>query len=176
VTGGCLPTMIWQEFMTRAIRRMDLPVRDFPEPPPPPKAQVPDVEGRQVGDAQAILRRAQFRLQATSVSSHEPAGTVLRQTPTAGTSLELGAAVVVSVSDGLGPPPGIPDLVGMTEQEASNALAEAGLLGRAQDIPVSNPDLVGRVVSQSPPAGTPISQAGEIIVRIGASRSEPGPP
>ena len=176
VTGGCLPTMIWSDFMTRALRRLDLPVRDFPKPPPPPKAQVPRVVDLTVTQAQDIIEDAQFQLQARSVSSHETAGKVLRQFPKPGKSLELGAAVVVDVSDGRGPAPGIPNLVGMTEEAASQALADAGLLGRAQDVAVEDPRLVGRVVSQSPPAGTPIDRAGDIVVRIGAQTSKDNRP
>ena len=172
VTGGCLPTMIWANFMRAAIDELDLPVAPFPDPPPLPKAEVPNVVGRDAVAARDILEAAQFRIQARTVTSHEPAGTVLAQSPKAGVSLEQGAAVVVSVSDGQGRPPGVPDLVGLTEQEASNVLAEAGLLGRAQDVIVNDPALYGRVVSQSPPPGTPVDAAGEISVRIGAPPQE----
>ena len=172
VTGGCLPTMIWSKFMRTAIRELDLPVKTFPDPPPLSKAQVPDVVGRPVDEAERILRQAEFQIQARSVTSHEPGGTVLRQNPAGGKSLEVGAAVVVTVSDGRGAPPGMPNLVGMTEQEASNTLAAAGLLGTAQDVPVSNPDLYGVVVSQDPPPGTPLDQVGDIFVEIGAAPSE----
>ncbi len=166
VTGGCLPTMIWAKFMTRAIDRLDLSVREFPEPPPPPRAEVPNVVGRTVNEAQQILRGAQFRIQAKSVASFEPAGTVLAQRPKPGKALEMGAAVVVTVSDG-SQPRTVPDLIGMTEQQASDALAAAGLLGHARDVEVNDRRLAGRVVSQDPPGGTPVDEADDIVVRIG---------
>ena len=167
VTGGCLPTMIWSKFMRSAVRELDLKVEDFPDPPPLPKAEVPDVVGRSLAEAERILNEAEFQIQARTVTSYEDAGTVLRQSPRAGRSLEVGAAVVLQVSDGQGRPPGMPNLIGMTEQDASNALAAAGLLGRAQDLVVSDPSLYGRVVSQDPPPGTPLEQVGEIVVQIG---------
>ena len=172
VTGGCLPTMIWANFMRAAVDELDLPVAQFPNPPPLPKAEVPDVVGRDALAARDILEAAQFRIQSRTASSYEPAGTVLAQFPKAGKLLETGAAVIVQISDGQARPPGVPDLVGLTEQEASNVLADAGLLGRAQDIVVNDPSLYGRVVSQTPPPGTPIDQAGEISVRIGAPPQE----
>ena len=168
VTGGCLPTMIWSDFMRKAMDELDLPVAQFPEPPPLPKAEVPDVVGRTAEEARDIVEAAEFQIQAKTKSSYEPAGTVLAQSPKAGSLLETGAAVVVTVSDGQGQAPGVPNLVGLTEQEASNVLAAAGLLGRAQDVVVRNPAWYGRVVSQSPPPGTPIDEAGDISVRIGA--------
>ena len=168
VTGGCLPTMIWAEFMRKAMDELDLPVAEFPDPPPLPKAEVPDVVGSTAEVARDVLDAAEFQIQAKTKSSYEPAGTVLAQSPKPGSLLETGAAVVVTISDGQGQAPGLPDLVGLTEQEASNLLASAGLLGRAQDIIVRDPAWYGRVVSQSPPPGTPIEQVGEISVRIGA--------
>ena len=176
VTGGCLPTMIWSKFMRSAATRLELKRLDFPEPPPLAKSEVPDVVRRDVRDAQRVLETAQFRIQVRSVTSSEPAGTVLRQRPRSGRVLELGAAVVVLVSDGRAPPPGMPDLSGLTEQEASNALAAAGLLGRAQDVPVRNPRLYGRVVSQSPAPGTPVDESTSITVGIGAPQGRRTPP
>jgi membrane peptidoglycan carboxypeptidase len=172
VTGGCLPTMIWSRFMRAAMDSLDLKVQQFPKPPPLPEAEVPDVVGRQVTQANSILRDAQFRARQRTVVSHQPAGTVLRQRPRAGDLAELGSAVVLSVSDGTGPEPVLPQLVGMTEQDASNALAALGLLGRANDVIVNDPSYYGRVVRQDPPAGTPLSEVGEVLVDIGAPPPE----
>jgi len=170
VTGGCLPTMIWAKFMRNALD--GVPVRQFPEPPPLPKAQVPDVVGRDVADAEELLRQSEFVTQIRQVSSHERAGTVVRQKPAAGRSLPVGSAVVVEVSDGRGPPPGVPSLIGLTEVQAGRALAAAGLLGRARDVPVDDPNDYGRVVAQTPAPGTPVSLAGDIVVEIGAPPPE----
>ena len=168
VTGGCLPTMIWAKFMRGAVDRLDLPRRGFPTPPPLAKAEVPDVVRRHVRDAQSILETAQFRIQTKTTASSEPAGTVVRQRPRPGSMLELGAAVIVTVSDGQAPAPGMPDLMGLTEQEASNTLARAGLLGRAQDVAVRDESLYGRVVSQSPGPGSAVDESTAITVGIGA--------
>ena len=176
VTGGCLPTMIWGDFMRAAMEELDLPVRRFPTPPPLAKAEIPDVVGRQVAAANDILLDAQFRARQRSASSHEPAGTVIAQRPRAGAVIEVGSAVILLVSDGTGPAPALPSLIGMTEQEASNALAAVGLLGRAVDVPVSDPAYYGRVVRQTPAAGTPLDQVGEVSVEIGAPPQDGGQP
>ncbi|MPZ71725.1 MAG: PASTA domain-containing protein [Nitriliruptorales bacterium] len=169
VTGGCLPTMIWSRFMRAAVEKLDLPPRGFPTPPPLPKAEVPDVLGRTLSVATRSLRRAEFQVQAREVRSHRPAGTVLRQRPRAGSIIEVGSAVVLRVSDGQGPPP-MPDLIGMTEQQASNALGALGLVGRSIEVGVKRPDNYGRVVSQTPRPGTPLDQVGDIVVGFGAPR------
>lgn len=178
VTGGCLPTMIWAKYMRAAMKELGLPVRDFPAPPPLPKGEVPDVVGHTVETATSILKEAQFQVDVRQVTSFEPLGTVLRQRPAGGSIIQLGTAVILFVSDGQGTPPGFPNLIGMTEDEASSTLAGLGLLGRAVDVGVEDPTLYGRVVKQAPPAGTPIEQVGEIIVSIGApiSQVEPSPP
>jgi membrane peptidoglycan carboxypeptidase len=167
VTGGCLPTMIWSQFMRDAVKRLDLPPREFPKPPPLPKAEVPSIVQRDVRDAKRILQTAQFRIQVRNVTSAEPAGTVLRQRPRGGSMFPMGAAVVAVVSDGRAPSPGMPDLRGLTEAQASGTLAAAGLLGRAEDAVTRDPALEGRVVSQSPPPGTPVSPSTPITVGIG---------
>ena len=174
VTGGCLPTMIWSKFMRAAVKRLDLPVEDFAEPPPLAKAQIPNVVGRQVDVANTILLDAQFRARQTPTTSHEPAGTVVGQRPRAGAVVEVGSAVILQVSDGKGPVPTLPDVTGMTEQEASNALAAAGVLGRAVDVPVNDPGYYGRVVRQTPAGGTPLDQVGEVTVEIGAPPQDAG--
>jgi penicillin-binding protein 1A len=178
VTGGCLPTMIWAKFMRAAMKELDLPVRDFPEPPPLPKGEVPDVVGHTLATARDILEDAKFQVDVEEVTSFEPYGTVLRQRPKGGSIVELGTAVILFVSNGQGLPPGFPDLIGMTEEEASDTLAGLGLLGRAVDVGVDDPSLYGRVVEQRPAPGTPIAEVGEIVVGIGAppSQVEPSPP
>ena len=176
VTGGCLPTMIWSKFMRLAVDQLNLPVRGFPTPPPLPKGEVPNVVGRPLDVATQVIQEAQFQVQARSVSSHEPAGTVVRQRPRGRSIVELGTAVILFVSDGRGEPPGMPNLIGMTEQEASSVLGSLGLVGKAVDVAVDDPSKYGRVVEQRPAPGTPIDQVGDIVVSIGAARSEQPPP
>jgi membrane peptidoglycan carboxypeptidase len=118
VTGGCLPTMLWQRFMTEAIAELGLPVEDFPAPPPPPEAPVPSVVGMHVDEATQTLMDAGFLVEVTDVPGDAEAGTVVGQNPGDGAEVLLGSTVGVSVSDGLGiveqpePPPqdGGPDV------------------------------------------------------------------
>ncbi len=111
VTGGCLPTMLWQRFMTEATAELGLPVEDFPAPPPPPAAPVPSVVGMHVDQATQILTDAGFLVGVTTVPGDAGAGTVVAQNPGEGGEVVLGSTIQLSVSDGLGileelePPP-----------------------------------------------------------------------
>lgn len=109
VTGGCLPTMIWQRFMKRAVNALMLPVEQFAPPPPLPTALVPDVVGKPVEEAKALLREVGFYPDVRTVSSYQPAGTVIASDPTAGAQTELGGPVRLVVSDGTGQPPASPE-------------------------------------------------------------------
>jgi membrane peptidoglycan carboxypeptidase len=111
VTGGCLPTMLWQRFMTEATAELGLPIEDFPEPPPPPTMPVPSVVGMHIDQAEQTLMDAGFLVEASEVPGDPEAGTVVGQDPGEGQEVELGSTVRLSVSDGLGiveepePPP-----------------------------------------------------------------------
>ncbi|MGH8887270.1 MAG: penicillin-binding protein [Egibacteraceae bacterium] len=108
VTGGCLPTMIWQRFMKDAIGALGLPVEQFAQPPPLPTAPVPSVVGKPVEEAKALLREVGFFPDVRTVPGFEPAGTVIAQDPAGDANAELGRAVGLTVSDGTSPPPESP--------------------------------------------------------------------
>ena len=165
VTGGCLPTMIWAKFMRAATK--DLKVRDFPNPPPIERATVPLVVGDTVETGRGRIDAARFTVITKTVKDGRPAGTVVRQDPKAGAFQDVGAEVVLYVSDGTGPPPTVPRLVGLTREEADSLLRELGLAAEAFEVKVRKPSLVGRVVAQFPSAGSPLDEDTTMRVHIG---------
>jgi membrane peptidoglycan carboxypeptidase len=100
VTGGCLPTILWQRFMTRAMDILELPVEDFPPPPPPPMREVPSVLGMDEATATQTLTDAMFVPQVEEVADAAPAGTVVGQSPGPGEAVPEASTVVISVSNG----------------------------------------------------------------------------
>jgi membrane peptidoglycan carboxypeptidase len=102
VTGGCLPTILWQRFMTAAVSELGLEAKDFPAPPPPPARAVPDVTGMAQDDAVQTLMESGFLTEAVSVPGDQQAGTVVGQDPGAGVELTEGGTVRLDVSDGMG--------------------------------------------------------------------------
>jgi membrane peptidoglycan carboxypeptidase len=92
---------------------------------------VPDVVGMSVDAATSALESAGFTVTVgDSVASDEASGTVARTNPSANTSAQEGSTVTISPSSGDsdssdGIP--MPDIVGMSYDEAVDALSEAGL-------------------------------------------------
>ena len=103
VFGGSLPAMIWAKFMRYAEK--NLPVIGFPAPPSSRSLPVPNVVGQTAADAQKTLEAAGFSVKVTIVKSPKPSGTVLTETPKAGTTLEAGTLITLTVSGNPAPAP-----------------------------------------------------------------------
>ena len=153
VTGGCLPTMMWSDFMRVAIAELDLPERDFSAPSPLPTTTVPDVVGRSLDRATATLERLGFSVEVTEVAHWRDAGRVVASAPASGTAAPRGSVVTLEVSDGTAAVPTVPDVVGRGVADAERLLADAGLGIGVATVPVANAELYEVVVAQSPVAG-----------------------
>lgn len=110
MTGGSKPAMVWQQFMSRALE--GVAPQGFPEGPvladrlvPGEPVQVPDV--RRLGEADALAALGNVRLfgEVRRVQSQGRVGTVVSQSPTAGTTVQTGDTIVINVSSGPPPPP-----------------------------------------------------------------------
>jgi len=118
-----------------------------------PRARVPNLVGTSEPAARETARKAGVGVRIRTVPSDDPAGTVIGQSPAAGTLLAAHHSVTLRLS--AGPPPvALPNVVGHTEADARAALDRAGAgfvvsAERRTDENVS----VGRVVDQQPPAG-----------------------
>ncbi|MCD0450654.1 transglycosylase domain-containing protein [Actinocorallia sp. API 0066] len=101
IYGATIPGPVWQRTMTAALAgepvlSFKAPVRDFGDVKEVP---VPDVKGKPVEEAQAILREAGFnvRVSPRPVRSGERRGTVARVSPS---KAEPGTTVTIYVSGG----------------------------------------------------------------------------
>jgi beta-lactam-binding protein with PASTA domain len=134
----------------------------------PATAKVPDVVGLPLGQAFRRVEAAGLRPQARRVSSRRPRGRVFRQRPAAGTEVEREQVVLLTVSRGRGRV-AVPDVIGLREAEAVQALESAGLA--ANDVRVAASDPAGLVVAQRPAAGARVTRGSR--VRINISRGSP---
>jgi eukaryotic-like serine/threonine-protein kinase len=105
-------------------------------------------------------------VQSTAVSSGEPTGTVLTQSPAGGTVAQRGTTVKLTVSGGAKVRV-VPNVVGRTEADAQRVLRAAGSLARSIDRTATEPGQIGRVVEQDPAAGTRVQGSTEVLIFIG---------
>lgn len=115
---------------------------------------VPDVTGMDRQFAEAAILAANLALggDTTEYSDTIPAGNVISQDPVAGSPATEGSPVYLVVSSG----PGryVPDVVGMTQAEASQYILQENLVPGAIKAIVSNTVPIGNVISTYPSAGT----------------------
>lgn len=136
---------------------------------------VPDVRGMSVTEATSTLEAAGFVVAVgDEVKSDEKAGTVGRTNPSSNTSVPKGSTVTIRPSDGKGDGgdedddrEGIPmpDIKGMSKDEAVSALSDAGLGDIGATFQWRGPE-GGTVKSTTPGAGSNV--APDSTVRIQA--------
>jgi eukaryotic-like serine/threonine-protein kinase len=120
----------------------------------PERHAVPDVRGKSLDDAQAMLDAASlaFGRAIDKFSDKVPSGQVITTDPAPSTPLRRGAAVNVVVSKGPRPID-IPDWTGRNGDKAVAALNGLGFQAQRDD-QYSDSVPRGRVISQSPSSGT----------------------
>ncbi len=136
----------------------------------PAQVRVPDVVGQQVEVAQPNVEGAGFRVEIQNIDSSQPKGEVVSTDPAGGVSVGEGSTITLRVSNGDKIP--MPDLLGMTTEQALAALDAAGWIGTTSDISATrqaqlDPTLVGRVVNQLEPAGSEITNNQSINISVG---------
>lgn len=134
-----------------------------------PSVAVPEVSSLEITRARSVLEDAGLRVEireATSASGTAAPGEVLRQTPAAGTDVEAGTVVVLTVSS---PEPRIqvPAVVGLKASEATQALQDAGLRAQIRLVRSANP--AGTVLDQTPSPGTEL--AADSTVRLEVAKA-----
>ena len=143
----------------------------------PEQVTVPDVTGEDVDDARARLARLGLEVEVSREESDEAdPGVVLSQDPSSG-SVDEGSTVSLVVAK---EPEDVtvPDVVGRSESEASEALSAAGLEVDIQEEPVDSLDDDDRVLSQSPSGDGSAPRGSRVTITIGRfddSQLDPDP-
>ena len=133
----------------------------------PAPLTVPDVSGDTRAAAVRTLQQAGFRVvTAQEPSSTVPSGNVTRTDPASGTQAAKGSTVTVYTSTGPGQVT-VPNVVGMTEADATSALEAKGFTVNSQTVPVTSTSDNGRVQSQSPSGGTTATQGSTVTIDVG---------
>lgn len=147
--------------------------------PPEPEVEtvaVPNVVEMTQAEAQSALTEVNLEYKIEQVSSADvEVGSVVSQDPPAGELVELQSVVTLGISSG--PDSAVvPDLIGMTEEEADKALEDAGFTGKIKfepDDPETEPKDAekGTVTEVDPDAGSEVAPDQEITVKIATGQS-----
>ncbi len=131
------------------------------------KVNVPGVTGMDEANATSIIRRANLNPAVNyAYSSAAAAGTVINQSPLAGTSVNVGSTVSITVSQGSAPQSNVPNVVGMGETAAKETISAAGFTYKVVYSP-SDDSQVGIVISQFPGGGASAGPGSQIIITVG---------
>jgi serine/threonine-protein kinase len=136
----------------------------------PGQGTVPSTSGLTRAEAEQKLQGAGFDPQVRRTSSSEvEEGLVIFSDPSGGTRLRRGSEVTITVSTGPRQV-SVPVLVGSQRNVAVERLRGRGLEPSVSEQPSSQP--VGRVLSQSPSAGTGVTEGSivSIVVSSGVER------
>lgn len=128
-------------------------------------SQMPDVRGLDRETAEQVL--ADSGIAFSSIESYDApavaeAGLIVEQSPA------FGATDVTKVKLGLAVPVTMPDLTGMTQEEAAGVLSGFGA-GVDVTYGYSKDYAAGVVMSASPPAGEPLGQTASVIIATAGS-------
>jgi Uncharacterized protein conserved in bacteria len=122
----------------------------------PKNVTMPDVTGQDYTQAVQQLASLGLLPQSYPVASSEPQGTVVGQNPPAGNQAQSDVPVRVNVSLGPGTRSSgpLPDLTGLKAMDALVKCAQAKYTCRVVFRTPPSPSTVGKVIAQSPAAGT----------------------
>jgi serine/threonine-protein kinase len=134
----------------------------------PAQVKVPDLSGDSRSGAEAALSAVGLAVGTITeqVSAGAAAGSVLSQSPKAGSSVETGSKVDVTVAKASSEV-AVPKVVGQSETQAAAALGGAGFTPRVVNAPVSEQSKVGIVLKQSPSANTTARKGATVTLTVG---------
>ncbi len=142
----------------------------------PPKVEVPEVVGQSEAEARASLRGAGLHVGTVTKREEagQTAGTVLSQSPAAGSSVSSGEAVslvVVKASQEVA----VPRVVGKKQERAEGELIGAGFVVKSSTRTVTSEAEVGLVLQQTPAGGTKAKRGATIKLTVGELAAQTTP-
>ncbi|PZT75346.1 MULTISPECIES: Stk1 family PASTA domain-containing Ser/Thr kinase [unclassified Streptomyces] len=132
----------------------------------PEIVEVPDVAGASLADARRKLTKAGLLpgMVTKEFSEDVAAGEVVRTKPAAGTERHADSAVAIVVSKGS--PVDVPDVTGLSVEDATEALADEGLKAEVKPGRVHSPQEAGDIAHQSPGEGAVAAEGDTITLTV----------
>nr|WP_085948503.1 Stk1 family PASTA domain-containing Ser/Thr kinase [Gordonia neofelifaecis] len=142
----------------------------------PKEVTLPDLRGQTSDQARKTLDQLQLEMTTVQVDSELPAGQVVSTSPNPGATVEVGSTIQVQISRGnmfI-----VPDLRGKSLEDAQKALEDAGwqpntLSSSERGVGLASKD-DGKVIAQSPPAGSKLRKDATVSVVVGRASLIPG--
>lgn len=130
----------------------------------PERFEVPDVRGLSAADAAAALRETALEVggERQAYSSRVPVGMVKGTDPAPGSQVKRATAVTLVISRGPAPVD-VPDVTGLSREEATAELVALGLQVQVDEGPVTPLD---RVYAQDPPGGSRAFSGGTVTISV----------
>ncbi len=134
------------------------------------RVSVPDVVGLRLVKAREALENRQFSAdEVEEATSHMEPGLVISQYPQAGELYDLGETVVLTVS--IEEIVDVPNVIGLSRDEASDVLREVGLVFREQEEATSSVEN-GTVVEQNPVGRSKLKAGSTVVLTVAVNARE----
>lgn len=134
------------------------------------RSVVPNVVGESSGEATDLLAAAGLKTALAGSTSPDASGSVVSESPPAGTHVRAGSTVTLTVGTGVAAATvAVPDLTGLTVAAAEIALSEVGLKPSSSDPGPAD----ATVVKQSPNPGTLVVPGSSVSIQAAAVASSP---
>src|SRR6184192_469545 len=139
----------------------------------PAQIAVPNVVGQTQAAATSAITGAGLTVGAVTMqsSSTVAAGSVISESPPAGTKVASGSPVNLVVSSGPAQV-AVPNVVGQTQAAAASAITGAGLTVGAVTMQSSSTVASGSVISESPPAGTKVASGSPVNLVVSSGPAQ----
>ncbi|MFG2623696.1 Stk1 family PASTA domain-containing Ser/Thr kinase [Streptomyces sp. NPDC048473] len=132
----------------------------------PEIVKVPDVQGLSLADARRALKKSGLvpGMVTKEFSEETGRGEVIRTDPVADTERHPDSAVALVVSKGA--PVDVPDVTGLSVEDATAALDEKGLKAEVLPDRVSSPEAAGDIAHQSPAESSQAAEGDTITLTV----------
>ena len=142
----------------------------------PAQVRVPDVSGDSRNGAEAALTAVGLTVGTVTqqVSTTQVAGSVISQSPAAGSSVGTGTHVDLTIAKASNEVT-VPKVVGESETQAAAALGGAGFTPNVVTAPTTDEAKVGVVLKQSPAAGQKARKGSTVALTVGEKATETTP-
>jgi eukaryotic-like serine/threonine-protein kinase len=133
----------------------------------PEQVAVPDVVGLSADSGEGRISDVGLVPAVREEESEAPEGQIIAQDPAAGTELERGSTVTLTVSSGIEEVV-VPNVIGLGAGDAEGQLRADGLVPVRRESEVTDPAEDGKVIDQRPAAGVQVERGRQVVIVIGA--------